>query len=77
MRSPDKANIGGGFTFDPNEKKSPSKYNKFSEKIRNELVEIATDLESPNKHHKFPIERKPVKLPSLDRRNSGNSTSML
>ena len=78
MRSPDKANIGGGFTFDQNEKKSPSKYNKFSEKMRNELVEIATDLESPNKHHhKFPIERKPVKLPSLDKRNSSSKSNML
>ena len=69
-----KKNIGGGFTFDPSENKSPTKLHKFNEKMRNELVEIATDLGSPSRHQKFPVERKPVKLPSLAK---SNTTSQL
>eukprot|EP01084_Bolivina_argentea_P052000 95558_1 len=74
-RSPDKKNIGGGFTYqNHNDKKSPTSRlsNKFNDKMRNELVQIATDLASPQ--HKFPVERKPVKLPKLTK---SNTTSQL
>merc|ERR1712130_491111 len=71
-RSPDKKNIGGGFTFDHNDTKSPNRNSKFSEKMRSDLAAIANDL-SPNKH-KFPVERKPVKLPALGK---SNTTSQL
>eukprot|EP01083_Nonionella_stella_P012978 36643_1 len=64
-RSPDKKNIGGGFTFDHVDKNT-----KFNEAMRNELSQIANEISSTKSTHKFPIERKPVKLPTLKTSNT-------
>ena len=61
LRSPDKKNIGGGFTLDTEPKSNLT----FSEKMRNDLAQIASDIAPPTQHHKFPVDRKPHKLPSL------------
>ena len=82
-RSPDKKNIGGGFTFD---REANRMSQGFNDNMRSELAQIAKDLSPSSKRRKSmaflgklspqkqQIDRKPHKLPTLGK---SNTTSQL
>jgi hypothetical protein len=76
IRSPDKTNIGGGFTFEAeNDRPKANSNSNFSQQMQAELANIAKEIEPQNqqkKHSKYSVDRKPHKLPALNK--SGSST---